>query len=798
MVGEMLEATPDALPVVPYYLQRLRSNGSFSDLNYRGNSDASAADLQQVGVRLEALSLAYKWNDPSNTYFNNPTLKNRILQGWNYLAAKGGTVVAPNWWWKDIGVPQGLSDGLVLMRAEMSSKLRGQILTKYFGTDWQPTKLDGANLAYQAPIAMIDGLLRGNTGRIRDVVNRVTTELYRYSGEGINRDLSFYQHKAGTAYNYYSGSYGLVFARDISRVMNWTGSTSYAFPTWAVDQEVHFILDGLAWQTRGDALDIPSQGRSISRAGWPTNAPYILRNAMADLAPLGRRTDELLAGIDRYDNGVSDTNYLSGNKSFWMGDAMANQRPDMLTTVRMLSSRVARPETASGENRLGFFEGDGFTMFVQDGDEFGQRGGPEITQVWDWQRLPGTTVEHTGNIPYFDMFQTTANSTGGSDIVGSVSDGQYGLAAMDYRRSGVSVTARKAWFFFDNEVVALGAGISDPSPSAPVFTSLNQVFLDGSVTVQDAAGRRTFDLGGSDSITGQGWVEHDGLGYVLLDPSDKTTVQAQFQRGTSGLMLPVFSAWVDHGVGPQNATYAYAVVPGVTPDQLDAYSQALPFIVLANTPTVQAVQNPALQQTQAAFYAAGSLKISDSLTISVDRPINLIIKQIGDDISITAADPRQSASAVLISVSQQLSGPAVTLLAGGQSSQITFTLPAAPFRGSSITQSYHILPSSTETAEGELLQSAVGNALRGVPLTRETSISSTIAPAIVPTQARSASEGPGSNASSIAHPLASLLASHSTQSGRLTSAHSATPTSIDPLTIDAAFAIWDDFSSIGP
>src|SRR5262249_43162678 len=163
----------------------------------------------------------------------------------------------------------------------------------YFGSDWQPTKLDGANLAYQAPMAMIDGLLRGNTNKIRDVVNKVSTELFRYSGEGINRDLSFYQHKAGNKYDYYSGSYGLVFARDISRVMRWAGGTQYAFATYAVDQEVHFVVDGLAWLTRGDALDIPSQGRSISRPGWPTSAPYILRNAMADLVPLGRRTDDL-------------------------------------------------------------------------------------------------------------------------------------------------------------------------------------------------------------------------------------------------------------------------------------------------------------------------------------------------------------------------------------------------------------------------------------------------------------------------------------------------------------------------
>src|SRR5262249_6736737 len=150
---------------------------------------------------------------------------------------------------------------------------------------------------------------------------KVSSELLAYSGEGIQRDLSFLQHRVGGKLNYYSGSYGLVLARDTSRIMRWAVGTPYAFGTPAVDQEVRFVVDGLAWLTRGDTLDIPSQGRSITRSGSTTNAPFVLRNAMVDLLPLGRRSDELLTAIDRYDNGISETNYLSGNKSFWEGDS---------------------------------------------------------------------------------------------------------------------------------------------------------------------------------------------------------------------------------------------------------------------------------------------------------------------------------------------------------------------------------------------------------------------------------------------------------------------------------------------
>jgi chondroitin AC lyase len=777
MVGEMLEAAPDLVPAVPYYLQHLRSDGSFSDLNYRGNSNASATDLTQVGIRLEAMSVAYKWSDPGNSYFNSTALKTQILQGWSYLASKGGQVTAPNWWWKAIGVPQSLADGLVLMKGEMAANVRSQILTKYFSADWQPTKMDGANLAYQAPPALIDGFLRGDSSRITSVVSAVSRELSAYSGEGINRDLSFFQHKGGSKYIDYSGAYGMVWVKDVSRVMRWVGDTPYAFGVTAVDQQVHFVLDGQQWLTRGDAFDIPSQGRSITRPGWPTMEPYMLRNAMADLVPLGRRTDELLAGIDRYDNGVSDTNYLSGNKSFWMADAMANQRENMLTTVKMISNRVARPETAAGENTKGFFEGDGFTMFVQDGDEFGSRGGPDIMAVWDWQRLPGTTVEHNGKIPNLDMFKTGTNAVGGSDIVGSASDGQYGVAAMDYRRSGVTVTAKKAWFFFDNEVVALGAGISDPGGLAPVYTSLNQVLLDSSVTMKDAGGRQTFDLGGSATLHGQGWIVQDGLGYVLLDPSDTTTVQAQLQTGASG-PLPVFSAWIDHGKAPKAATYAYAVVPGVTPDTLDAYSQSLPITILSNTSTVQAVQNASLHQTQAAFYAAGSVQIAPGLTVSVNQPINLIIKQVGSDLVITGADPRQTATSATITITQQLSGPGVKLLADGHSSQITFALPGIPYRGSSLTQTYHLLSPAPNGAEGE---APLHNAISTSPVPPTQPVLSSLL---------------GSSVLSSVRTVSSVSASSrvgQVSTNRLTPGHSGTvdASALDALMLDP-LDVWDD------
>ena len=415
MAQEIMEQAPKLHPGTAYYLQFMRSDGSFRDLNYSGTSDASAGNLQSHGKRLETLSLSLKWNDPSNPYYGSPTLRSQILQGWSYLAARGGSVRAPNWWWKAIGVPQGMAQGLVLMRDEMSPAVRTQVLNKYFGSVWSPSKYDGANLTSQASLAMIDGLLRGNTGRIREVVSRVSAELSGYGGEGIQRDLSFQQHRLNGKLNYYSGHYGLLSAKDTAQLMRWAAGTDFAFGSAAADQELRFLLDHLQWLTRGDTFDVASMGRMVTSHYALINAPATLRNALVDMLPLGHRTDELAAAIERYEAGASDANALSGHKSLWRSDAVAYQRPELMATLRMISSRTLRPETAAGQNTRGFFEGDGFTLFVQDGDELGGRGEQDIFPVWDWQRVPGTTVQHNGSIPHLDMFKTSTNSTGSSN-----------------------------------------------------------------------------------------------------------------------------------------------------------------------------------------------------------------------------------------------------------------------------------------------------------------------------------------------------------------------------------------------
>ncbi|WP_254513275.1 polysaccharide lyase family 8 super-sandwich domain-containing protein [Anatilimnocola floriformis] len=685
IIAELMEQAPRVMPEISTDLSLLGANGKFSDLSYVMSTDAGAVQFRTHAARIEALEIAYKWNDASNPYHHDAALKAKVMAAWTYTAGSLGPMTAPNWWHKQIGTPQVLATPLILFHSELSTTTINTVLTKYFGQSW--TNLTGANMASQGPPALIQGILTNNASRVQTVVSALSSEVVGMSGEGIGRDQSFLQHGSGSKWNFASGSYGTNFAVDVDRLMRWTQGTEFAFTSASIDAELRFVLDHLQYLTRGDNMDVAAMGRSVTRDSSTQLRAQQVYDATVDLLKLGRRMPELMAAVDRYEHGVNDTNFLAGDKSLWVTDGLLHSREDITATLKMISTRSLRPETAAGENKKGYFEGDGMLMLLQDGDEYGELGEQEIFPAWDWQELPGTTIQHNGVIPNYDAFGGGTNSSGSSNLVGSASDGQYGVAMMDYKRTGVTLTARKSWFFFDDEIIALGADIDDAAAKSPVFTTLNQVLLDGDVTVSDAAGRRTFGLGGSATLQGKSWIEQDHMGYVNLDSSSKLTVQAATQTG-DGVSLPVFSAVIDHGTKVQNATYAYAMVPDKSADEVEAYTNNLPFTVLSNTANLQAVRHNGLNQTQASFFAAGSLYLDATTKITVTQPCNLIIKQNGDQLTITAADPRQLTTPIVVEINRQVTGSGATWNATTKVTKLSIALPAAPNAGSSATKTF--------------------------------------------------------------------------------------------------------------
>jgi chondroitin AC lyase len=262
----------------------------------------------------------------------------------------------------------------------------------------------------------------------------------------------------------------------------------------------------------------------------------------------------------------------------------------------------------------------------------------DIFPVWDWMKVPGTTVRITPALEGGVRFKGTRAFAGG------VSDGRYGCAAFDMERGGL--VARKSWFFFDDEVVCLGAGISS-AKSDTVVTTLNQCFLKSDVTVSRAGEKTTVPRGarGLDSVE---WVYHDGVAYLFPGSAD-VRLSNGLRSGTwwdinhthskDMVNRDVFTLWFDHGMSPSNARYAYIVAPDLAPGDAGKYYADPPVEILSNESAVQSVRHKKLGVTGIAFYAPGRMAIGKNLAVEADRPCLLLLRETAQGLRLSASNP---------------------------------------------------------------------------------------------------------------------------------------------------------------
>jgi chondroitin AC lyase len=239
----------------------------------------------------------------------------------------------------------------------------------------------------------------------------------------------------------------------------------------------------------------------------------------------------------------------------------------------------------------------------------------------------------------------------------------------------IMTQGRKSWFFFDREMVALGAGISSVRDE-PVGTTLNQTRLNGPVLIDGHA----FEPGES-KVQPSSWVLHDEVGYAFLGPAsaiikvgpqNSDPSPSRPGRPNTPVTESVFSLWIDHGVHPHDAGYAYAVVPGVTAPQLAEWAAHPPVRVIANTSAQQAVIDDQLGVAEIVFYKEGSAALSPGLTVKVDHPCLVLTTKHGNSTHVAVSSP----GGEFLSVHLTLTTPK-------KEQSLTFELPGGDMAGKS-------------------------------------------------------------------------------------------------------------------
>ena len=643
-------------------LATLQSDGSWPDVSYAYSSTTYTADVHINRVK----TFAQAYTKSASTYYHSSALFTAIVSSltyWNTTDPQSW-----NWYHNQISNPQRIGEILILLDTAPQSlgSLRNALLTQM--NRGNPTSQTGANKLDVATHFMYRACLTANDSLMQYSVDQVFYPLVLTTNEGIQHDLSYHQHGP----QLYFFGYGSVFVEGETKVAYYLRGTPYALSGARLSVFSNFVRNGFLKAMRGRYIDYGTNGRSISRVN---NLAVGVTAHLEKLKVLDTtHVAEYNENIARL-NGTQAPGYLlpALHSHFWRSDYTLHHRSGYLFGLHMTSTRTAKQENGNGENLKGYYLSDGSTHIAANGSEY-----YNIPAVWDWSRIPGTTVPYITTIPLRTPWGVNFGTT---TFAGGVSDSLYGVSALQF--SDYNTQARKAWFFFDNEVVCLGAGISSTA-TQPINTTVNQCLLNGSVSANVNGAVSTITNGTYSYNNTLKWITHNGISYYfpsggqvqLSMQSQSGTWKSINNGGTTTVQnMDVFQLWFNHGNAPTNDTYAYYVLPGQNMATYDTSAVRIE----QNTAAMQVVYHRGLNIRQMVFYQAGTFH-RDSVTITVDRPCTLMLRDAGtSDVKVSVADPSQSSSPVTI----LLNLPGIP-----QTRQLVASLPSGPYAGSSAT--YHV------------------------------------------------------------------------------------------------------------
>lgn len=622
------------------WIKDLSDNGSWPDLNYESRSAGEGKHLE----RIRDMAAQYMLEGDNE----NPKLAQKIENGIKYWLSLDPLPKSDNWWFETIKIP--LDAGYILLFMQEAPKhlskesVNGLLTwmkksrTIESQTSTELVRMLGIGLHY-----ILRGCVTYDEKPIKQAVKYVNQMLEPDSGyTGIKADY-FYQAHGDQLYSH---GYGVPMLQRFAGMAEMLSGTPYAFSGENVKELYMFLHKTLFKLARGECLDYTVAGRGIARPNnihasrlLPVLSTYKYLDARDQL-------ENYNAAIARF-SGKQPANYKikPEHVQSWSSDYTAHIRPGYFAGIRMISTRMVKPERGNGESLLEYFRGNGAMSIMVRGDEY-----DNIFPVWKWNQIPGTTVpalkDVSGQPDWFSNF-------GKTDFVGGVSDGEYG--ATTYLMDDYNTKAKKSWFFFDRQIVCLGAGITS-SNEAPVFTTINQCLSNGELVIKDVEGVKTFKKDGNWANVKVSAIMNDEVGYSF--PGGETLqISNGVQTGSwfrinlnyskSIIEKRVFTLHIDHGVHPEKSTYNYIIWPGIhSVNDMDNNQVS----ILSNTEKIQAVYEKKNDIVQVVYYEAGTLNLGN-IKLRVSEPCIVMIRNLhAKSPAISLADPTQKLRNVKINL----------------------------------------------------------------------------------------------------------------------------------------------------
>ena len=594
-----------------------------------------------------------------------------------------------NWFSWQIGGPVYLGEALMLLYDEFTQ----DEITKYATAlihFLDKTTMTGANATWTERVRMYAGILLKDESWLDFVSSRLPGMLsYTTSKDGYYVDGTFVQHDKIT----YNGGYGLMCLTDSAYLVYMLAGTKWAVPKeksdliyrWVYENYVPIVANGLTM----DAF----RGREITR--YDTTQPrgtLIIANAMlmlAETAPAETAADfkgyikswfssqlmvdEMNHGADTpwykfpLDTVVKVQNILKDSSiqpkdlkeqmvQMVSGARTVQFREKYASVLSMTSQTIANCEIGDS-NAKGWYTGNGMLNLYTDDLE---RSEGVAKATIDWYRLPGATAVY-GKSQASGRFNLNS-------FTGGVTDGEYGVSGMDLSVQANSLKAKKSYFFFDDEIVALGSGISG---QGQIETTLENYMLQSgnrSYAVNGAAQQMSMDgktvsYEGVSTLHMDGNVSGSGIGFYFPNGADIQTVSGtrtgkwtdlgEYNTDPAVQSADWFTAWLSHGTNPSNSSYSYVLLPTATTAQTEKYAKSSDIEILQQDEKAHAVYEKSMGVLGVNFWKAGSIDAYGVQNyLRTDAPATVMVRENDETLELYVADSTRKSAELNIMINR--------------------------------------------------------------------------------------------------------------------------------------------------
>ena len=489
----------------------------------------------------------------------------------------------PNWWHNQIGMPEAIGNIAIVMYSVLDKEIlsRAAILVSK-GSMAQNERIaekwTGANLMWGALNTIRHAMLTENESLLMRAAQRISDEITVGMKEGIQEDYSFFQHGP----RLYSGGYGRSFLCDISKALFLLNGTKYQLPREKAEIILAFMLEGLRPMVQGHTLDWSCVGRELTRPDALDVGPIkVALETLLRTAELPRK-NELRDFLESIQGGTKPTLTKYFDKAFML----CHHFNGIYVGAKFLNDKVFGAEICNREGELCYNMSYGTqTCIMKNGDEYFN-----ITPVWDYSRIPGTTSLIETDDRLLARKDWTHRSLPNQCFGGK----QQGRRAVIYElaeHDGIKMLV--ADFAFEDGFVCLGVETKRYGVEGAEFVStVDQCFVQGDMVIDGNS------------------ILHNGIRYTALQgthiKSAIETKRGSWQRNNAALSEEAVSAEVltlsiDH-YGKSQCKYAYMISSADTP---------MPKVeVLRNDCEVQAIRLPD-GNIMAAFHQHQRLSVGD-------------------------------------------------------------------------------------------------------------------------------------------------------------------------------------------